>query len=68
MVLDASYNDLDDQKDVCQTLRNWLYLREAKFKGNPISTKHRYREDIIANTFHLGKYKDEIVELLELYV
>ncbi|XP_050304316.1 protein phosphatase 1 regulatory subunit 42-like [Anthonomus grandis grandis] len=53
-VIDASCNDLDDIKDVCKTLRNWFYLKEAKFSGNPISKKHRYREDIIANTYHLN--------------
>ncbi|KAL1497528.1 hypothetical protein ABEB36_008472 [Hypothenemus hampei] len=53
IVLDASYNDLDDKESVCQILRNWLYLKEAKLIGNPISKRHRYREDIIANTCQL---------------
>lgn len=54
MVIDASFNDLDDMRDVCQTVRNWLYLREAKLNGNPISKQHRYREEIIANAQRLG--------------
>nr|AEE62981.1 unknown [Dendroctonus ponderosae] len=53
MVIDASFNDLDDMRDACQTVRNWLYLREAKLNGNPISKQHRYREEIIANAQRL---------------
>ncbi|CAG9761844.1 unnamed protein product [Ceutorhynchus assimilis] len=55
VILDASHNDFDNMQDVCQTLRNWLHLKEAKFNGNPISSKHRYREDIIANSHCLEK-------------
>ncbi|XP_066154723.1 protein phosphatase 1 regulatory subunit 42-like [Euwallacea fornicatus] len=51
--LDASHNNLDDVKDVYQTLRNWTELLEAQLIGNPVCKKHRYREDIIANTCQL---------------
>ncbi|XP_066257519.1 protein phosphatase 1 regulatory subunit 42-like [Euwallacea similis] len=51
--LDASHNNLDDIKDVCQTFRSWTELLEAQLIGNPICKKHRYREDIIANTCRL---------------
>ncbi|XP_074042534.1 protein phosphatase 1 regulatory subunit 42 [Leptinotarsa decemlineata] len=49
-VIDASDNDLDDIKDICQSIRNWYYLTEANFTGNSVGKKHRYRETVIGNT------------------
>ncbi|XP_076268159.1 uncharacterized protein LOC143201150 isoform X4 [Rhynchophorus ferrugineus] len=52
--LDASRNDLNDIKDITETLRNLYYLKEVKFLGNPVTKKHRYKEDVITNAYHLG--------------
>ncbi|XP_076268158.1 uncharacterized protein LOC143201150 isoform X3 [Rhynchophorus ferrugineus] len=51
--LDASRNDLNDIKDITETLRNLYYLKEVKFLGNPVTKKHRYKEDVITNAYHL---------------
>lgn len=59
IIIDAAYNDIDDIKDVCRTVRNWYYLREVTFMGNPVAKRHRYREDIIANSAHLGIFGNE---------
>lgn len=61
--IDASYNELDDIKETCEAVQNWLYLQEATFIGNPIVKKHRYREDIIANSNRLG-----IVTYMYIYI
>nr|CAI5841340.1 unnamed protein product [Callosobruchus analis] len=53
VMIDASHNDLDDIKDVCQAVREWMYLREANFAGNPICKKHRYKDEIISNSYYL---------------
>ncbi|XP_018579959.1 protein phosphatase 1 regulatory subunit 42-like [Anoplophora glabripennis] len=53
VIIDASFNDFEDIKDICQTVRDWYHLREATFIGNPITKRHRYREDIIANSVYL---------------
>ncbi|KAF5270216.1 hypothetical protein FQA39_LY08430 [Lamprigera yunnana] len=54
--LDASHNMLGDFKEVCDTLRNWYYIYEAKFHNNPIAKDRRYRENIISSSHKLAQY------------
>ncbi|CAG9863965.1 unnamed protein product [Phyllotreta striolata] len=51
--IDASNCELEDLQEVCETISNWRYLTVAVFKGNPITKSHRYREDIIVNSYYL---------------
>ncbi|CAH1101487.1 unnamed protein product [Psylliodes chrysocephalus] len=51
--IDASNCDIEDIKEVCDTLKNWRYLTVAFFCGNPFAKNHRYREDIIVNCYYL---------------
>lgn len=53
-MINASHNKLASIRDVCDILCNWYYLVEAAFVGNPITKQHRYRENIIGNTFRLS--------------
>ncbi|KAL3289086.1 hypothetical protein HHI36_003528 [Cryptolaemus montrouzieri] len=57
----ASNNKLDDLDELCQLLKSWFYLRDAWFAGNPISGRHRYREDIIASTYCLDNLDDKAI-------
>ncbi|XP_060532497.1 protein phosphatase 1 regulatory subunit 42-like [Cylas formicarius] len=59
--IDASFNDLDNVEDITNTIRDWLCLKEAKFAGNPVSKRYRYREDIIANTHCLESLDDKSI-------
>ncbi|KAJ8960134.1 hypothetical protein NQ318_003853, partial [Aromia moschata] len=52
-VINASFNDLDDMNDICQTVRQWYHLEDASFTGNPFTKSHRYREEIIASSHRL---------------
>ncbi|XP_030765725.1 protein phosphatase 1 regulatory subunit 42-like [Sitophilus oryzae] len=52
-VLDASNNNIEDVKDIVETIRTWYSIRDLKFIGNPVTKKHRYKEDIIANVHRL---------------
>ena len=52
--LDASYNKLCDVHEVCDIISNWYYFNAASFKGNPMSKVHRYRENIIGNSYQLS--------------
>lgn len=56
MYIDASFNELDDTREVGDTIQNWYFLKEAAFKGNPFSKVHRYKENIIAKSYYLGKH------------
>ncbi|XP_045468788.1 protein phosphatase 1 regulatory subunit 42-like isoform X2 [Harmonia axyridis] len=57
----ASNNRLKDIEETCELLKFWFYLKNAWFQGNPISKKHRYREDIIASSYCLDFLDDKPV-------
>lgn len=54
-ILKASGNNISDFKETADVLGCMYYIAEADFTGSPMTKMHRYRETIIAKTFHLGK-------------
>ncbi|KAK9877460.1 hypothetical protein WA026_018569 [Henosepilachna vigintioctopunctata] len=55
----ASNNKLNDIDEVCEVIKSWFYLRDACFSGNPMSRRHRYREDIVAAAYCLENLDDK---------
>lgn len=52
----ARDNQIEDYETFAKNISNLFYLREIDCKGNPMCSKHRYKETIIANCFKLGMY------------
>ncbi|XP_063919017.1 protein phosphatase 1 regulatory subunit 42-like isoform X1 [Zophobas morio] len=52
-VFNASHNDLSNIDELCETIREWFYLKDLSLAHNPICKNRLYKEDLIAAAYCL---------------